>query len=78
MLESREVGRDTSSSFFSFLSGCVGLGGEQVEQKLEEEKKEKEYHENFRNALRCIRPKKMSSFYPAPKTHHVSIATLNQ
>lgn len=48
MLESREVGRDTSSSFFSFLSGCVGLGGggEQVEQKLEEEKKEKEYHEN--------------------------------
>lgn len=58
MLESREVDRDTSSSSFSFLSGCVGLGGEQVEQKLEEEKKEKEYHENFRNALRCIRPEK--------------------
>lgn len=42
--ESKEVGVDTSSFFF--LLGCVGLGGEQAEQKLEEEKKEKEYHEN--------------------------------
>lgn len=39
MLESKEVGVDTSSFFF--LSGCVGLGGEPVRQKLEEEKKEK-------------------------------------
>lgn len=45
MLESKEVGIDTSSSFL-FLLGCVGLGGEQAEQQLEEEKKEKEYHEN--------------------------------
>lgn len=44
MLESKEVGVDTS--FFFLLSGCMGLGGEQVEQKLEEEEKKKEYHEN--------------------------------
>lgn len=44
MLESKEFGMDTSS--FLFLSGCMGLGGEPVRQKLEEEKKKKEYHEN--------------------------------
>lgn len=43
MLESGEVGVDTS---FFFLSGCVGLGGGPVRQKLEEEEKKKEYHEN--------------------------------
>lgn len=57
MLERREVGRDTSSSFFFSNQAVWVWGGEQVEQKLEEEKKEKEYHENFRNALRYIRPK---------------------
>lgn len=36
MLESREVGRDTSSSFF-FPIRLRGFGGEQAEQKLEEE-----------------------------------------
>lgn len=45
MLESNEVGIDTSSSFL-FLLGCVGLGGEPARQKLEGEKKKKEYHEN--------------------------------
>lgn len=46
MLESKEVGIDTSSSFL-FLLGCVGLGGEQAEQKLEEEKKEEEKKKNI-------------------------------
>lgn len=66
MLESKEVGVDTS--FFSPIRLC-GFGGTTGETKVRRRRKEKRISWKLkRNALRCIPPKK-SGFYPAPKTH---------
>lgn len=59
MLESKEVGVDTSS--FLFPIRLCGFGGRVGETKVRRRrrKRKKEYHENFKNALRCIRPRKV-------------------